>query len=56
MELSSFLDVSDIRDNSGLEPLLPRKNDSQAIQNFKKGMLETQIKPKSWRDHKMRIE
>jgi hypothetical protein len=54
VELSSFLDVSELM-KSEYEMLHPKKYDSKAIQNFKKTMLETAIKPMSWRDHRNRI-
>ena len=55
LELSSFFDCSDLR-GAEYDPLFPRKDESVAVQNFKKGMLETVIKPKSWKDHQDRID
>ena len=37
------------------EMLHPRKKDSKNIQTFKKNMLETVIKPMSWKDHRNKI-
>jgi len=55
VELSSYFDCSEVR-GSEYEPFFPRKNESLAVQTFKKTILETAIKPKSWKDHRDRIE
>ena len=55
IELSSFFDASDVR-GAEYDPLFPRKNESIAVQTFKKSMLETVIKPKSWKDHQNHID
>ena len=49
LELSSFFDCDD-KDKAEHDKLFPRKNESPAVQTFKKSMLETVIKPKSWKD------
>lgn len=56
LELSSFFDTSDVMEGGDYEMLHPRKADSKAIQSFKLSMLETVIKPMSWKDHSKRIE
>lgn len=49
VELSSFFDCSEVR-NAEYDPIFPRKHESSVVQSFKKKMLETAIKPKSWKD------
>ena len=54
LELSSFFDNSDIM-MSQYDDLHPRKADSKALVRFKRSMLETIIKPKTWRNHRDKI-
>ena len=54
LELSSFFDNSDIM-NSQYDELHPRKGESTALVSFKKSMLESIIKPTSWKNHRNKI-
>ena len=54
IDLSSFIDLSDVM-KSEHDELHPRKYDSKTIQTFKKKMLETVVKPVSWKAHRDKI-